>query len=253
MRMLRVLEGVVARRLLITYRVDPEVAARILPPPLEPLVYAGAAIAGISLIRIAELRPRGLTPIAGLTIENLSHRFAVTTRDDGGERRPGVLILRRDTESRLVATLGGPLFSGSHHRARFEVEEDERRLRLAVKSDDSSADVEVEVDWAAAFTPSRTFTTLEEAKCFYQECEHGFQGGARPGEIAAVRLKGLPWRAEAVRLKCARSRYFENEKLFPEGAVELDSAIAMRSLPHEWVEVKEVPEILEEPLLPQMA
>ena len=51
----------------------------------------------------------------------------------------------------------------------------------------------------------------------------------------------------------ARSRFFEDEKLFVAGATELDAAVGMRSVAPEWVEVRELPEILEEPLLPMPA
>lgn len=48
---LPIIQGVIARRLLINYRVAPEVIARLLPAPFRPKLVDGMAIAGICLIR----------------------------------------------------------------------------------------------------------------------------------------------------------------------------------------------------------
>jgi uncharacterized protein YqjF (DUF2071 family) len=250
--MLRVFEGVVARRLVVNFRVDPEVAAGLVPAPLEPARLGGAAVAGMSLIRLEQIRPRGLAPIVGLAIENMAHWVAVTAPVEDG-RVSAFFVLRRDTESRLVATLGGPLFSAAHHLAQFDVDEDERHLRAKVRTDNGAADVEVEVDWGAAFRGTPCFPSLGAAERFFREFERGFTASETGGLLAAVRLRPSPVRLEPVRLVAARCRYFEDPKRFPEGSVTLDGALGMRSIPYEWVAVKEVPEILEEPLLPQPA
>ena len=46
------LEGLVERRLLVNYRVDPEVATRLLPSPFRLQLVNGWAVAGICLIRL---------------------------------------------------------------------------------------------------------------------------------------------------------------------------------------------------------
>src|SRR5450631_100992 len=71
------LEGVIDRRLLVNYRVDPEIAARWLPAPFRPQLVNGFAVAGICLIRLVKLRPVGAPRWAGLTSENAAHRIAV--------------------------------------------------------------------------------------------------------------------------------------------------------------------------------
>ena len=64
------LAAVVERRLLVNYRVDPDVAARLVPPPFRPQLVRGWAVAGICLIRLGRLRPRGLPSAVGLRSEN---------------------------------------------------------------------------------------------------------------------------------------------------------------------------------------
>jgi hypothetical protein len=53
---LPVIEGLIKRRILANYRVDPAVLAPLLPPPFRPKLHAGFAIAGICLIRLDKIR-----------------------------------------------------------------------------------------------------------------------------------------------------------------------------------------------------
>jgi hypothetical protein len=45
--------SLIARRLLVNYRLDPEAAARVPPPGMRPLLRHGHAVGGIRLIRPA--------------------------------------------------------------------------------------------------------------------------------------------------------------------------------------------------------
>jgi hypothetical protein len=49
---LPVIRGVIDRRILVNYRVAPEVLAKTLPPPFRPKLYNGHGVAGICLIRL---------------------------------------------------------------------------------------------------------------------------------------------------------------------------------------------------------
>lgn len=55
--MITTLIGTIEQRLLINYRVDPDVMAARLPPPFTPSLVAGHAIAGICLTQL-RVRPR---------------------------------------------------------------------------------------------------------------------------------------------------------------------------------------------------
>lgn len=54
---LPVVRGVIDRRILVNYRVDPSVIAPLLPPPFRPKLVRGMALVGICLIRLKQLRP----------------------------------------------------------------------------------------------------------------------------------------------------------------------------------------------------
>jgi hypothetical protein len=112
--MLPALEGVIRRRLLLNFRMDPGLVAPLLPEPLEVLTHSRFAIVGICLIGIERLRPKGLPSWLGLTSENMAHRIAIRYPTSTG-MSDGVFIWRRDTDQCLVSLLGGRLFPGVLH------------------------------------------------------------------------------------------------------------------------------------------
>ena len=56
---LPIIEGVINRRILVNFRVEPEVIQKQLPSRFRPKLHAGRAIAGICLIRLEQIRPKG--------------------------------------------------------------------------------------------------------------------------------------------------------------------------------------------------
>src|SRR5262249_12062992 len=106
-----IIRGVIDRRILVNFRVDPVVLGKILPSPLRPKLVNGTGIAGVCLIRLKHIRPRGLPAFVGVGSENAAHRIAVKW-DEQGEGREGVFIPRRDTSSWLNKLAGGRLFPG---------------------------------------------------------------------------------------------------------------------------------------------
>jgi hypothetical protein len=55
------LAAVMERRILVNYRVDPDLLGSYLPAPFRPALVGGHGVAGICLIRLGRIRPAGLT------------------------------------------------------------------------------------------------------------------------------------------------------------------------------------------------
>ena len=233
------LEGLIRRRLLLNYSVAPEVIRRILPSPFEPLLVEGHAIAGICLIRLERIHPRGLPVPCGLSSENAAHRVAVRWPVPGGERT-GVWIPRRDTDSRLNQFAGGRLFPSLHHHARFEIEETEQRIRLAMRSDDGSTSVKVEASRSEMLPRTSVFKTMEKASSFFRDGSAGFSP-ANEGRIAGVRLVTDRWAMEPLNVERVESSFFGDSAIFPAGAATFDCGLLMSNLPHEWREEIDLP------------
>ena len=126
---LPVIQGVIRRRILANFRIDPEVMQREIPARFRPKLQNGWAVAGICLIRLEHIRPKRLPEIVGLNSENAAHRVAVIW-DEAGDAREGVFISRRDTNSQINHLLGGQIFPGEHHAAHFSVNESRIRIEF---------------------------------------------------------------------------------------------------------------------------
>src|SRR4051812_4703465 len=225
--------GEIERRLLVNYHVDPDAIAGVLPPPFRPQLVDGRAVAGICLIRLGSLRPRGLPAALGVTTENAAHRVAVEW-DEDGNTRAGVFIPRRDTDSRLTVLLGGRIFPGAHQLARFSVAETEEQLHVGFRSRDGAVEVDVVASVEPTLVGSRLFADVDEASRFFEQGSVGFSPARDPSHVESVRLTTPAWRVEPCRVVSSRSTFFEDPARFPAGAAELDCALVMRKVPVVW-------------------
>jgi hypothetical protein len=224
-----VLRGIIDRRILVNYRVDPEVLAKFLPQPFRPKLINGVGIAGICLIRLGRIRPRFVPPILGLSSENAAHRIAVEW--DRGE---GVYVPRRDTSSRLNAFAGGRLFPGVQHHARFRVREGDGRYRIALDGDDHQTHLIVEGHVASELPETSVFKSLGAASAFFERGSLGYSSTARPGEFDGMELRCSGWRVEPVEVERVESSFFADRSRFPAGSIAFDCALLMRRIEHEW-------------------
>ena len=81
----------------------------------------------------------------------------------------GVYIPRRDTSSWRNATVGGRLFPGIHHRARFTVREEGGRVAVALESTDGVTRVAVEGAVTDALPAGSVFGSLAAASAFFED------------------------------------------------------------------------------------
>jgi hypothetical protein len=222
--------GLIERRLLLNFRVDPEALNSILPDPFEPLIVKGVGIAGVCLIRLSHLRPPGVPGAWGVSSENAAHRVAVRL-PDGTE---GVYIPRRDTNSRLNTFLGGRLFPGTHHHARFEVLDTGDLIRLTMRSDDGQTNIEVEGRPSRHLEPNSVFLDLDSVSSFFEEGSVGYSATSDPSRFDTLQLKTKDWRVTPLTVQYVRSSFFDDPDRFPMGTVEFDNALIMRGVEHEW-------------------
>lgn len=227
------LQGVIERRLLINYRVDPVTAAALLPTPLRPQLTRGHAVAGICLLRLGELRPLGLPRLVGQRSENVAHRIAVEW-DDDGVSRSGVFITRRDSDSWLNVLVGGRVFPGVHHRATFDVVEDAEEIAISVRGDSRGSSVDVQARVVDELKGSELFEDLAAASSFFERGSVGFSAGRVEGDIQAMRLSTNAWQVEPLRVDRVSSGFFDDPGLFPPGTATYDSGLAMRHVPVAW-------------------
>jgi hypothetical protein len=227
------MRGIIDRRILANFHVEPDVLAKVLPNPFRPKLVNGKGIAGICLIRLKQLRPRFVPAFLGISSENAAHRIAVEW-DHNGETKEGVYIPRRDTSSRLNTLLGGRLFPGFHHHARYQVQENNDHYSVIMDSDDDDTHVAVEGHLANDLPDGSVFRSIEEASDFFQRGSLGYSDTRTSGSYDGLELHTFNWDVQPLAVERVESSFFEDGKLFPVGSVEFDCALLMRNIDHEW-------------------
>lgn len=236
---LPILSGVIDRRILINYRVDPEVLVKLLPSPFKPKLVNGQGMAGICLIRLKYIRPKGLPKFVGITSENGAHRLAVEWPENG-RLQSGVFIPRRDTSSRLNALAGGRIFPGTHHQARFEILEGNGHYQVAFCSEDG-ASVAIRAQETTHWSPHSVFSDLQSASDFFATGSVGYSPDKIGKTFEGLALKTHQWTVRPLLVNSVSSSYFEKESAFPAGSVQFDNALLMRHIEHDWENLGTIP------------
>lgn len=233
------IQGIIRRRILANFHIDPQVLQRHLPSRFRPKLHGGLAVAGICLIRLEHIRPRLMPELIGLSSENAAHRAAVLW-DEDGVTREGVFISRRDTDSRLNHLLGGRIFPGEHHQASFSVVESGSEINFSMKSADAAVAVEIEGSIAEEMPSTSIFSSLAEASSFFEGGSLGYSVTAEPDRLDGLTLETKEWRVEPLQVKRVYSSYFSDEEKFPKSSIEFDHALIMRNIEHEWHSVDDL-------------
>lgn len=227
------IKGMIRRRILLNYRVNPEVVAQILPSNFRPKIVKGYAIAGICLIRLEAVRPKGLPAFLGVSSENSAHRIAIEWEDAAGRIREGVFVPRRDSNSLLNSLAGGRIFPGVHHHSKFHIHDSDGQIsvRVEVANADSSL-IEIEAKESKEIPSSSVFDSLADSSRFFEAGCIGYSARPESQILDGLLLKVSNWRVSPLSVQCVKSSYFDNN--FPLESIEFDHALLMRDILHEW-------------------
>jgi len=225
-----VVRGLIERRILVNYTVELEIIRKLLPKPFRAKVINGKAIAGICLIRLSEVRPKGLPSFIGFGSENGAHRIAVEW-DENGENKEGVYVPRRDTSSIFNALVGGRLFPGKHYHAKFNVVEDGGRYLIGFKSSDGTI-IKVDATIAENLPKDSVFKDLKTASDFFKSGSAGYS--PKKEKYEGLLLNTFKWDVKPLDVSNVKSSFFENKEIFPVGSIRFDNALLMTNIEHEW-------------------
>lgn len=230
------MHGIIERRILVNYTADPTFIQPILPSPFRPKIYNGKAIVGICLIRLKDIKPKGFPDFVGVNSENAAHRIAVEW-EENGITKEGVYIPRRDTNLWLNSIVGGRIFPGKHYFAKFEVEESSTDFHLAYTSADATT-LELDAKLSTNFNENSIFGSLENVSRFFQNGSVGYSPNGNCFE--GLKLNAYSWEVQPLDIKYIKSSFFEDTSVFPEGSIQLDNAILMQNIEHEWNALPEI-------------
>ena len=230
---LPVVQGVIDRRILANFRVDPDLLQKTLPAPFRPKLAHGWGVAGICLIRLCDIRPRFVPRWLGISSENAAHRIAVEWNTSDGLKE-GVYIPRRDTTSRFNSFAGGRLFPGLHSLANFEVRETDSEFFVDLVSRDGETRVMVDAKVAPRLSSNSIFESINEASDFFEAGSLGYSATSVAGKFDGLELRSFSWRVRALEVLRVESSYFSDPGVFPSGSAIFDCALLMNKIEHQW-------------------
>ena len=222
--------GKINHRILLNYRIEPQVAQSVLPKEFKPKLINGFAIGGICQVSLSDMRPNGLPVITGTNSHNAAHRIAVIS--PAGE---GVYIPRRDTNSILNSISGGRIFPGIYMKSNFKVITDGRRYKVNIRDTYGNTIMNIECSISEKLNQSSVFEDIDEISDFFKYGNIGWSPKKQNGEFDVIELKTVGWQMEPLRVNDQFSAYFNDETIFPKGSVTFDSAMIMRNLEHSWI------------------
>ena len=227
------IQGLIDRRVLVNFRIDPEVLAKVCPAPFRPQVVNGYGVAGICLIRLKQIRPRMLPAFLGIGSENAAHRIAVEWDTDDGPQ-VGVYIPRRDTSSILNVMAGGRIFPGVHSRARFDVRESNEDYHIEMNSVDGAAHVSVTGRASEAMPEGSIFDSVAQCSHFFEDGSLGYSPSNAAGRFDGLELRSFNWHVQPLDVSNVSSSFFDDTDTFPKGSVTFDNALLMQGIDHQW-------------------
>jgi len=222
--------GTIDRRILVNFVVEPEAIRKVVPEPFSPKIVNGKAIAGICLIRLKHVRPKGLPAFIGIGSENGAHRIAVEWRE-GDELKEGVFIPRRDSSSTFNTIAGGNIFPGKHFKAKFEVRENDTEYHVSFVSSDGTS-ISVDAALTDQLNEGSIFKDMDEASAFFKKGAAGYSPNGEKYE--GLLLNTYRWDIKPLKVTSVHSNFFEDESLFPKGSAKFDNALLMTNIDHEW-------------------
>lgn len=231
------IEGMIRRRVLLNYRIDPSVVKKILPEhsPFKVKLIDGYAIAGICLIRLEQIRPKGLPKLMGISSENSAHRIAVEWERADGASCEGVFVPRRDTGSLLNSLAGGRIFPGVHHHSGFSVTDHDGEISMRVRVKDYEKPLtSFEARETETFPESSVFPSLKASSEFFEAGCIGYSSRPNSSKLDGLTLKAMKWQVSPLIISNLQSAYFDDPAIFPPESIEFDHALLMRDIPHEW-------------------
>jgi hypothetical protein len=228
------IEGLIRRRILVNFRVDPKVIRPLVPESFEIRTVKGFAMAGICLIRLERMRPKSIAGRVGLSSDNVAYRIAVQWKS-GKRTHDGVYIPRRDTSSSLQARLGGRIFPGEYHHGVFDSLDGLGLITITCRSDDGRGDVHVVAREGDTFPTSSVFDSLDEASAFFEQGAVGYSATIDEDHLDGLELQSKTWRVAPLQVEGVESTFFDDRDRFPPGSIAFDNALIMRNIAHEWL------------------
>ena len=126
------------------------------------------------------------------------------------------------------------MFPGIFNRSTFTSNDTLESLSLQITRPDGSKQIHFAGHLTNKILATSLFSSLDEAANFFSLGATGYSATWDPDHFHGMELYCLKWSIEPLAIEHASSAFYDDRNIFPAGTVELDSALVMRNIPHEW-------------------
>ena len=127
-----------------------------------------------------------------------------------------------------------PCLPGIFQRSRFEARETDNSVSLRIIRADGGTEIAFAGHLTDTIPATSVFPTLGAAAGFFSVGATGYSATYSEDHYHGMELHSLDWEVSPLAVTEAQSCFFDDRQRFPSGTVELDCALLMRGIEHEW-------------------
>ena len=197
---------------LLSYGIDPEQAAALVPAGLELITCRGAAFFNIVICHVDRMRMRFTPRALGVTYWHIAYRVQVRATLADNRSIEGLYFLRSDIDRPLFGLIGNRLTDFHFHAARVRFSNNDEaawRLRVEPTAGDALASLAVRRAASNSLAPGSPFASLEERERVLKYAPFGLSvsNSGRCLRVAEVIRDEALWREQPVEVEAADWSY----------------------------------------------
>src|SRR5687767_10970442 len=222
--------------LILTYAFPDKILQPFLPPGLMLDSYQGNSFLAIALVQVEHLRPVGLPAAFGRNFFLSGYRIFSRYRRADGKTLRGLLILRSDSDSRLMVWGGNLLTHYRYSNCVVKTQRSPEMLEILITTSRAEADlvvrafVEKDADAPPVGSP---FANLKIARHYAGPLPFTFD--YEPESCQMVIVEGIRqnWNPRPVRVEVEQCTYLEKPP-FSSVPLRLANAFFIEKIPYSW-------------------
>jgi hypothetical protein len=222
--------------LVLTYALPPAILEPSLPPGLTLDTHNGYGFLAIAMVQTESLRPSCCPGILGQSFFLSGYRIFTRYKTRSGRVLRGLRILRSDTDSPLMLTIGNCLTHYNYRLAAVRFKHSADRLEIEIQTPDAEADLHVRACLTVrpiAPPSGSPFSDLREARLFAGPLPFTFDYESETHSIVMIEGVRRDWKPTPVKVDVLKQTFF-NHAPFQGTEPILANAFHVRGIPYMW-------------------
>ena len=222
--------------LALVFAVEPNSAAGLLPPGLEPDLYDDNAFVAAAMVQTRRLRPTWAPPFLDNDFLLAGYRVFVRCRQPDGRRWRGLYILGSETDSWRMTWLGRALTHYGYQHRTMNVVKTASLLEISAQDRTGNETLGVralleETDRLPAGSP---FPDLSTARRFAGPMPFTFSHEPQTNRLLVVEGARQHWQPRPVSVEIRRCAFFERPPFSQAGLPALANAFYVENVDYRW-------------------